>query len=323
MELDYINATSTYGKFLEKCLVKNAKFDFVIVFPSTKYFINHVICCVVNALLTFTTIFLNTLTLLAYWKSLQLKKKPSYFLVMLLSANDIGVGFFSNSTFTVRLLLEIFGSGNCFWPMLCRTLTLGLSGMSLMTLFILNMERYLSIMHPVFHRNKITKQKLVIAAVILWFCSAMGSGFHFINEGIGGILTLFAITIVLVTVTLIYTKIFCTIRGASVNASPVNRNLGQNPEILSTLNRKRFLQKVRQAKSCLVVVICTFFCFLPTIITSSLKKGSFSVIVLKLWSMTFILMASALNSIIFFWKNQILRNEAKKVLYLVFNFSKT
>ena len=309
-----MNVTSACGKCLQKCIVQNAKFDIVIAFPSTKYFINHVICCVMNAFLSLTTIFLNNLTILAYWKSLQLKKKPSYFLVMLLSANDLGVGLLCNSTFTIRLLGELAGSGGCFWPMLCRTLTLGLSGMSLMTLFILNIERYLGVMHPVFHRNKVTKRRLLAGAVVLWFISAVGSGVHFVSESVGGILACFTITFFLVSVTLIYTRIFGTISGASVNVGEADQSLRRSQTNSFT---KGFLHKVRQAKSCLVVVICTIFCYLPTIITSFLTKCTFNVLVLLLWSMTFLFMASALNSIIFFWRNHRLRNEARKVLPLV------
>ena len=83
--------------------------------PSKGYYINFVICCLVNALLTCSTITLNSLTVLAYWKSSQLRKKTCYFLVMLLSLSDLAVGVLSNSIFTAYLAVEtLAGHSGCF-----------------------------------------------------------------------------------------------------------------------------------------------------------------------------------------------------------------
>ena len=57
-------------------------------FPSNVYYTNE-IALIFNILLTILTIFLNSVTILAFMRSTQLKRKKSYFLIMLLSVNDL------------------------------------------------------------------------------------------------------------------------------------------------------------------------------------------------------------------------------------------
>jgi hypothetical protein len=68
------------------------------------------------------------------------------------------------------------------------------------------------------------------------------------------------------------------------------------------------------AKSCAIVVACTVICFLPFAVMRSLERSIFVTMFMEVWSKTLTLIASSLNSIVFFWRNPILRNEAKAVL---------
>ena len=108
-----MNVTSELFKFVRVCLVNKADFYMIIAFPLKEYFINYVVICVVNVFLTFSTIFLNALTVLLYWKSSQLQKKTSYFLVYLLSLNDLAVGVFCNTLFCMLLFSNFLGYEEC------------------------------------------------------------------------------------------------------------------------------------------------------------------------------------------------------------------
>lgn len=306
-----MNITLEARKFLQVCVIKNAEFYSVIAFPSKGYFINNIICCVVNVLLTFSTIFLNGITVLAYWRSCILKKKASYFLVMILSLNDLGIGILGNSTFCVLLIRETLGYRNCALAALFVTLISALSGMSFMTLLLLNFERYLGIAYPLFHRTKVTRRRLLAAVVGLWFISAMTVCAHFIDKNVGTIIVSFTIWLSLVVVVFVYTKIFRISQRTTMIAGLGN----------GIVRQKGFLQKLKDARSSLIVVVCTFLCFLPMGVATALKKSNFMVIVMGLWSTMLILTASTLNSVIFFWRNKVLRSEAKKILRRVFYVS--
>ena len=72
--------------------------------PSNVYYINVIAGIIFNIFLTISTIFLNSITILGYVKSAFLKSKKSYFLVMLLSVNDLLVGLFGNVSFVLLLV---------------------------------------------------------------------------------------------------------------------------------------------------------------------------------------------------------------------------
>lgn len=111
-----MNLSAVDGKFLIKCFIGNNEqltFSQVVGFPSREFFVNHVILCVLNFLLTFSSTFLNFITVFAYWRSTRLQRKMSYFLVMLLSLSDVGVGLICNSIFTAILTSHTLGYANC------------------------------------------------------------------------------------------------------------------------------------------------------------------------------------------------------------------
>ena len=136
--------------------------------PSQTYYITYVVGLICNTLLIISGIILNSATILAYWKSAQLRNKTSYFLIMLLSVLDLTVAGVGNSIFVLSLLFTLSGNPNCTITVLHETLTLFTGAMSLATLYALNIERYLCIFHPFFHRTKITKLRLVGLAAVFW-----------------------------------------------------------------------------------------------------------------------------------------------------------
>ena len=92
-------------------------------------------------------------------------------------------------------------------------------------------------------------------------------------------------------------------------------NENSNLSNQSSINRKsvkEFLMKFKLAKSCLVVVLCSFVTYFLPAILQPLPLGDFDKLVLNGWCVVLLLSNSTLNSLIFFWKNKILRKEGKK-----------
>ena len=301
-----MNVTYVDENFLWVCLMSNGAFSYFADVSPPK--VNHVIVCVINILLSFSTTFLNAITVLAYWSSSRLQKKTSYFLVMLLSLGDLVVGAVCNPVYVVLLIKDLKRDANC--PLASEFLILSfcLFGMSFTTLFLLNMERYLSVIYPIFHRQKVTKFRLLIASFVMWCVVAMNACILIVDEEIGKIILSSEICIFLIILIFIYGKIF---RAAREMAR--NRISGGG-----TASTKAFLPNIKLAKSCLIVVCCNILCFSPMAITTSLWKLPLDGWILWSWSCTLVLSSSTLNSVIFFWRNQILRSEAKKILRQTF-----
>ena len=306
-----MNTTHVDGSYLWICLMSDGHI-FLYVTPT----VNHVIVCVINVFLSFSTTFLNAVTMLAYWRSSQLRKKTSYFLIMLLSVCDFVIGAVCNPVYAVLLIKDLKRHGNCPLAAVFPMISDALFGMSFTVLFLLNLERYLGAIHPIFHRQKVTKFRILIASFVIWCPFAINTYILIVDEKLGRIIWSIKLCIFLIIMIFIYAKIFRAGREMARN-----RISGDGAAA-----KKAFLRNIKLAKSCLIVFCCTFLCFLPMAITSSITN-SFSKLdllgrIMWSWSITLIFSSSTLNSVIFCWRNEIIRNEAKKILRQTFlNFN--
>ena len=107
-------------------------------FPSKVYYVNFIVALVFNIFLTISTIFLNSVTILAYMKSALLKSKKAYFLIMLLSVNDLLVGLFGEVSFVILLVTALIGFWKCEVYIVLEFPAFCLTPLSIMTLFGLN-----------------------------------------------------------------------------------------------------------------------------------------------------------------------------------------
>lgn len=289
------------------CKFYGREIQLPLAFPSKAYYINYVITCIVNIILTFSTTSLNTVTVLAYWKSEQLKRKTSYFLIMLLSCVDLTTGLLGNSSFVLLSVKVLMHNPDCKIYIFLENISLSSAAISFMTLLLLNIERYLCIVHPFFHRNKITKLKLFIGAVVLWCCGIASTLLRLFVSTIGRVLT----TLVILVTFIAFVYIYATIFRISRKRRKVSKRDG--------LDNNANLQDLKVAKSCATVVGCTFLCVIPFAVINSLAPFTFLTYSLAYWSCTLGLSSSTLNSLIFFWRNSILRTEANKLLRNVFH----
>lgn len=147
-----------------------------------------------------------------------------------------------------------------------------------------------------------------MAAVFLWCIFAADIVTHLFHQKVGLVMTRISLFLLVFILVFVYAKIFRIGRDVEVNSCP---GYGK-------ASPKVFLHNLKKSKSCQVVVCCTLLCVLPMTAAPTLKKSTFVVMGFRLWSWSLMLAASSLNSAIFFWRNQILRKGAKKVLRQVF-----
>ena len=274
-----------------------------IVTTVKEYYINHVICFEFNILIMVSSTVLNTITVLAYWKSSQLRKKTSYFLIMLLSLSDLGTALGSSSIYSIILLRDMLGYESHSLSLALITLIYVFPGMSYSILCVLNIERYLGIVYPLFHRNNVNKARVLKAIVLFWLVCLIVGFLVVLDPTIWNLVVGITISLNLTILIVVYVKIFLT-GGRTV---------------VGNTQQKAFLRKIKLAKSCLIVVVCCYVCFLPTAVKQFLTHTRFVEILLTRWTTILLFANSTLNSVIFFWRNLILRKEAKLVLRQFFN----
>ena len=270
---------------------------------SKGHYINHIVICVINIILVTTTISLNITTIIAYWKSSQLRKATSYFLVMLLSVIDLTNGVFGHTSYVFMLIKRFFGViRECEMLTALQFMSCCFAFMSITTLFLLNIERYLNIVYPFQTRKRVTKTKILLVAIVFWcFAVVISIPCQMFARSISNYLIGISLFIIVLGSIYSYSRIYLESRKAA-NITPGTRNKA----------RKR--QDMKLAKSCAIVVGCTFLCLTPFAIVVSFPTDYVMDYIAMDWASTIAFASSTLNSVIFFWRNPVLRKEAKKII---------
>ena len=126
------------------------------------YFINLIFIFAVNIFFFFSGICLNSLVILSFWKSAQLRKKLCYFMIMVLSCCDLLAVLTNNTLMALISILPLTGKldVNARWPYISLRSTRIFVEFSLFALLVMNFDRYLAAFYPIFHRTSVTKGRL-------------------------------------------------------------------------------------------------------------------------------------------------------------------
>ena len=89
-----------------------------------------------------------------------MKKSTSLFLIMILSGTDAVSGLVSHSVFTLRPTCEIFGNVEC-WILFAQK-------RSSMLMTVINIERYIGVIHPLFHHTSLKTRTLFRFLIFVW-----------------------------------------------------------------------------------------------------------------------------------------------------------
>ena len=280
--------------------------------------INIVFLCILNASFMIGGIFLNVVVIISLWRSSQLRKKLCYFTIFVLSCFDLAVVAITHPVFTLSTIacsMDIYLEEIRLIRL--RTSTL-LAGFSMFALLTLNIERFLALTYPFFHQSSVTKRKLTILLVIFLMIeiALFPLIYYFQQKKLGNMLVSAFLVFILLIFVFINCKVFVIAkskhkekRGALSETSTPHHQEGKkrkiNPKSIST---------------CFLAVGCFFICSAPLLVycvwrlTSNTSQNERHVILLNIWSNTFVSMNSTFNCVIFFWRNSILRREGMKIL---------
>ena len=268
-------------------------------------YIQLIFSCVVNIIFTFSGIVLNILVIASFWKSSQLRKKLYHFMIMVLSCFDL----VAVVTIYPTLLLYII-----FWlkkdydllPKMTNYLEYVsvLLAFSFLALLVMGIERYLGAYYPIFHRTSVTRRRLLsFLAVLLITTTVM----HIIPKY--GLIVSGPVSLTIFMAVFLPPFIFVNFKLFKL-ARKVHCEQAVSPG-------KRKESKFKTISTGLWVVACLMFLYIPScfVIAFSLAEKSTNTIRLSyIWALTCNTMNSTLNSLIFFWKNKVLRKEGIKIL---------
>ena len=307
---------------VNKCLILGYSYFIIEKFPSSKYEVIEVIACVVMCVLTIPVILLNGITVLTIFKRRQLREKVCLFPVLLQSMADLSVGLLTLPLFSYLYLSEVYGSLDCVVSFVCSTLAFMSWGLSLAAVCALTFERYMGVLHPVAHRNYVTKKMFLIYAgcvlvvtLIIVPLAVVSAIFFYIFSAIYAFVPV-------VFHTFCYSRIFFSTRKRlrQENCTSSNDHLKIGEESTTRVQKRYCLKEIKLAKSCaLIVFIFYVFCIPGEVINNYyLQKDKMIFRVVISWCATALGAHTIFNSLIFFWTRPMLRKEAFKVLKGIF-----
>ncbi len=296
--------------FKMSCEILGTTYYVVTKLPSYKLVINHIFAIAVNGILIIPTILLNAIPIITILKSSQLKSKPCYFIILVQSFVDLAVGVFGIPLFIFFLAGGLRGNANCILATLVSRSTTLPIGLSTSTVSVLTLERYIAILHPYAYKTQVTKKRLLIfvcfGAVVIFSVNIFSIHFRKLLLG-----ALVIGTLIFFSFAFAYTRIYLVVKKLARSQNRPHDAAAEN-----VTRMKLFLRKIKQAKSCFIVVICFgLLSFLPGAIAfpfiQSFDKHNKDAI--TIWCYTLLFLNSSANSLIFFWTKTMLRKEAAKL----------
>lgn len=285
----------------------------------THFQIHLAIICIINLFFAVCGVFLNSMVILTFVSSINLRNKTCYFMILLLSCNDLLLSSFVHSDLVHRAIWRLYEDGK--GPLnenIVRYIRLILYSNSFITLLMMNVERYLALIFPFFYERSVTKRKLFMVMLVLQMTIISVVVLCFWKKKDGTFLSIFLLSILLIVMFFVYFKLH-----------KIARNLQESVVVPSSsessidiMKNKTTLMKVKKTSTCVLAVACVFICSFPSLIIICLKATSYLKnlnkemrTVIHYYDTCLLTINATLNCLIFFWKNNALRSEGIKVLY--------
>ncbi|XP_028403836.1 somatostatin receptor type 2-like [Dendronephthya gigantea] len=215
--------------------VKDCFRTYIVTRPTTSYIVNSAIRCVVNLIIFFASSFLNALVVYVFWKTPKLRQKVSYFMITLLSSLDFFVTLIVLPANLAMTIAEMIGKGTCIYKLFYYVPIILFFGLSILTFFVMNIERYLSIVHPIFHLRYVTKLRCLVVCIMLWslaiFCGPI-SYFLRLNN-VQWVMTVILLIVIFGTC-YIYIAIFYIAKKRKLNIRKNKTKQEKTPNTLTT-----------------------------------------------------------------------------------------
>ena len=274
----------------------------------------YIICSVINAFSSYSTILLNSLTIHAMRKSI-LMPKPLKTLLLSLAVSDLGVGLLVQP-FAIELLVKWLQKDNptCTTYTAFTIIITLFSFASFFSVTLISADRFLAIHLHLRYQELVTLNRVIIATISIWIFSVFLS---LIMLWIPATVTyvIFAIieVICLVTTTFFNHKIYLAVRRHNNQIQVLQvEEAAENSETCANVTRLR-----KTALGTFYVYLLFMVCYLPNISSYVLITvfGSGTTIKgLSMYTLTLVFLNSSLNPLIYCWKMRHIRHTLVNIL---------
>ena len=268
---------------------------------------------IIYIVLSITATLGNILILLALQKDSRMHP-PSKLLLRSLSITDLCVGVVSQP-----LLATLFFSASNGNPELCRVsksavrvATSAFSGVSLLTLTAIGVDRLLALLMRLRYRQIVTVKRVRVAILLFWLTSSVIGIIYLWDAGlyliVSGVLVLLFVAIS----TYCYTRIFRIIRRKQRQAE---RNFGSQS---SGLNIVPYKKTVYNALWIHLTLVTCYLPFALTAVVITIQGSNTLLLIVEGIASILVCLNSSLNPVLYCWKITEVRQAVKETVRRVF-----
>ena len=203
--------------FIESCKFLNDREEVIIKFPSNRKLREHIILLALCIILLFSATFFNGVAITAIWTGEQLKAKVSSFTILVRSIMDMAIAVITFSLFIALLSREIGENPSCGEYFLSKKIGALFHNYSVAIMCMMNFDRYMAILHPITHRNKVTKRRLLKYTVLVMAFQNILFVFSIIEVKIVSFVLAATTLLLIATTVFVYARIFYSVHKASRN----------------------------------------------------------------------------------------------------------
>ena len=269
-----------------------------------------IVNCVLNVPLMPIAIFGNLLVLTAVVKN-PLLRSPSVILLCGLSASDLVVGLVVQPMYIARQLLE-----NAFLNKLSRTVGFAFCGISLATMAVISVDRFLALQYHMTYHTLVTTTRVQLFLIIIWLIHLLPLSTVIGFWDVPVLFTAGRILIFVYTIasTISYIGIYRIVRRHQLQI--LAQKQAAQLSNAETANNVVYVSLSKAAVNTFVFYICTIVCYLPWFIYRMVYSHVYFTVPNTAWVFTATLLFanSAINPFLYCWRLRELRAAVKKTL---------
>ena len=179
-------------------------------------------------------------------------------------------------------------------------------GFSFLALLVMSIERYLGAYYPIFHHTSVTRRRmLTLLAILLLIKSTLYS------ISTNGMIINRTFQIITFVIAIFLPLLYLNFKLFKISRE-VRRRKATSSEKGTTLNLKSISTCLLVA-ACLLILSIPFSVYIVFNINTENRQGS-SARLSRTWAITIFTMNCTFNSLIFFWRNKVLRTGGIKIL---------
>ena len=289
--------------------------------------------CVINGVFSLAAVAANAVIIASIWRASSLRS-PAYHLLLCLAVSDLGVGLLVQPIYIVYKVSGLYKHDhlNCIAGISFVLTSNQLSGVSLLTITLISVDRVLALYLHLRYNELVTLRRVKLTFIFTWILSAIANVLWITSLKVYYLIVSGGFAIFLITTLLVYVIVFRAVRKhrskikqQSITAFRLRRvsshsQVKSNSEHNVTQETSDDRSAARFKKSAInmfIVYLIFLFCLLPlmcVMVVSAVHGRKTAVEIAFNFTMTLVFVNSSLNPLLYCLRMKELRKEVWNTL---------